>query len=68
MAWRDVRRRHKLLFRFDPDSDSIEVIVNGQIEVIQLDDYRPLHRRRKVRQPTVREHKIDIIGQTDHPC
>jgi hypothetical protein len=45
MAWLEVRRQHKLLFRFDPELELIEVKVKGRLEVIQLDDYRPLRRR-----------------------
>lgn len=42
MAWREVRRRHKLIFRFDPELELIEIVVRGQREVIQLNDYRPV--------------------------
>lgn len=45
MAWREVRRNHKLIFRYDPEQELIEVKVHGRLEVIALDDYRPAHRR-----------------------
>ncbi|RIK35700.1 MAG: hypothetical protein DCC55_29555 [Chloroflexi bacterium] len=41
MAWREVRRRHKLIFRFDPELELIEIVVRGKREMIQLNDYRP---------------------------
>jgi hypothetical protein len=40
MAWRKIRRQHKLLFRYDPDENLIEIRVRGRIEVIRLDEYR----------------------------
>jgi hypothetical protein len=46
MAFREVYRRHKLLFRFDPDLDLIEVRFRGRLETVRLADYRPLHQRR----------------------
>lgn len=50
MEWREVRARafRRLLFRFAPDTDQIEIMVNGQLVVIDLDDYRPPHLRRKL--------------------
>lgn len=58
MAWQKVRRRHKLIFRFDPDLDLIEIVIRGQREVISLDDYRPAIQRpveNVVRDQTVHE-------------
>lgn len=46
MAWREVRRRHKLIFRFDPELELIEIVIRGQREEICLDDYRPVTQRR----------------------
>ncbi len=48
--WREVRSRrgNKLLFRFCPESDSIEIKTPaGEIEIVSLDDLRPPHLRRK---------------------
>mgnify|MGYP001473440178 CR=1 FL=1 len=45
MAWIAVRRRHKLLFRFDPEEDVIEIVSRGRVELVQLADYRPLANR-----------------------
>jgi hypothetical protein len=57
MAWREVRRRHKLIFRFDPDLDLIEIVIRGKRDVIQLNDYR-LPNQRPV------EQMCEV--QTDH--
>lgn len=49
MTMRDIRSRikRKLLFRFDPERELIEVkLPDGHIETVHLDDYRPMHRRR----------------------
>lgn len=43
--WIEVRRNHKLIFRYDPERDLIEVKMHGRLEVIALDDYRPAHHR-----------------------
>lgn len=45
MAWREVRRGHKLLFRFNPDADEIEIVIRGRVELVRLADYRPLTNR-----------------------
>lgn len=55
MAWREVRRRHKLIFRFDPENELIEIVIRGQREVIRLDDYRPAVQRPVEKAQTVNE-------------
>lgn len=42
---RSLREGRKLLFRFDPVHNLIEVKIQGSIEIVRLDDYRPLHER-----------------------
>lgn len=47
MAFREVRIRevrNKLVFRFDPERDVIEVLIEGRRVEVALGDYRPLHR------------------------
>lgn len=39
---RSLREGRKLLFRFDPVRNLIEVKIQGTIEIVRLDDYRPL--------------------------
>ncbi len=68
MALREVRHRQKLVFKFDPDLDLIEVIVNGQREVINLDDYRPLHRRRYLAAGGVNFDRIEGIDESAQMC
>jgi hypothetical protein len=46
MAWKPVRKGSKLLFKYDPDRDMIEIIVNRKPVLIKLDDYRSLQHRR----------------------
>lgn len=43
MAWREVRKQNKLLFRFDPERDLIEVRIRGQLQIVCLHDFRPRH-------------------------
>jgi hypothetical protein len=46
--WRDVRSRrgNKLLFRYCPETDEIEIGSRGDCEVVRLDDHRPAHQRK----------------------
>lgn len=53
MAWREVRRRHKLVFRYEPYQNLIEVKVEGRLEVIRLDDYLPAPLRKALEVVTV---------------
>ena len=49
MAFHEVRIRevrNKLVFRFDPERDVIEVLLDGRRVEVALDDYRPVHHRR----------------------
>lgn len=49
MRWREVRSRrgNKLLFRYCPETDEIEILTRfGDIEIVRLDDHRPAHQRR----------------------
>lgn len=49
MAFREVRIRevrNKLVFRFDPERDVIELLLDGRRVEVALDDYRPVHHRR----------------------
>lgn len=49
MAFHEVRIRevrNKLVFRFDPERDVIELLIEGRRVEVALDDYRPVHRRR----------------------
>jgi hypothetical protein len=48
MAYREIRRNNKLICRFDPEHDLIEIVVRGQRIVIALVEYRPLSQRCKV--------------------
>lgn len=51
MAYREVRRGHKLLFKFDPDTDTVEIVVRGKTFTIPLGNYRPQgHRTREQEQ------------------
>ena len=43
MAYREIREHGKLLFRYDPDTNRIEVLRSGSVYEIYLDDYRPMH-------------------------
>lgn len=46
MAYQEVREHGshgKLLFRYDPDTDRIEVVDRGVAYEICLDDYRPAY-------------------------
>ncbi len=45
MAFREVRHRQKLVFKFDPALDLIEVMVRGELVRIALNEYRPMHHR-----------------------
>jgi len=42
---RSLREGRRLLFRFNPVLNLIEVKVNGVIEVVRLEDYRLPHER-----------------------
>lgn len=49
MAFREVRireARNKLVFRFDPERDMIEVVLHGERHYVALGDYRPFAQRR----------------------
>lgn len=48
MAFREVRireARNRLVFRFDPETDTIEILVRGERHLVALAEYRPLQRR-----------------------
>lgn len=48
MAFREVRipeARNRLVFRFDPETDTIEILVRGERHFVALAEYRPLQRR-----------------------
>lgn len=68
MTWRRVYRQHKLVFRFDPILDVIEVMVNGKRELIVLDDYRPPHRRRCYSQPAADPDAQVMIDSSERVC
>ena len=56
MALRDVRVKewgNRLVFRYDPVAETIELIERKRRVVIALDDYRPAHLRRRDR---------DVVG------
>jgi len=51
MAFREVRVPewgNRLVFRYDPVTDRIEVVERRQRVVISLDDHRPQHMRRQM--------------------
>lgn len=61
---REVRSRRgcKLLFRFDPERDLIEIKTPfGEIETVALDELRPLHLRRAQQVEGVNFARIDGI-------
>lgn len=48
MAYREVRireARNKLVFRYDPDCDRVELFINGQRCEVDLRAYWPIARR-----------------------
>lgn len=48
MAYREVRireARNKLVFRYDPDTDQIEIKINGEPYPVDLRAYWPIARR-----------------------
>lgn len=47
MKWIRVRSKEagRLLFRFNPELDLVEIKVRGVVEVVSLDDYRSVQRR-----------------------
>ena len=50
MAYREVRipeLRNRLVFRFDPDHDTIEVMVDHRLIEVRLEEYRPAWQRRR---------------------
>lgn len=65
--WIAVRGRaqNKLLFRYHPEFDLIEICVRGQIEVVCLEDYR-LPDQRPAPAPKVAQ-KMGI-DKTEQPC
>lgn len=48
MAFQDVRSKHgsKLLFRYDPECNTVEIIANGAIELVDLSDFEAVRNRR----------------------
>ena len=40
MTYVDVRRHGKLLFRFDPERDLIQIVRRGETETVDLKEYR----------------------------
>lgn len=68
MAFREVRRAHKLLFKFDPELDLIEVMVRGQLETIRLSDYRPLAQRMEQASAGVNFMHIEGIDDSAQMC
>lgn len=51
MAFRDVRLKemnNRLVFRFDPEQDVIEIVVNRRLVSVPLSEYRCSHERRPV--------------------
>lgn len=63
MAWREVRRQHKLVFRYEPELELIEVMVRGKLEVIKLEEYRPVAARLKRDMIGVDFGRIDKLGE-----
>lgn len=56
MAYREVRipeLRNRLVFRFDPDRDVIEVMVDRRLVEVWLEEYRPAWQRGEEASPTV---------------
>lgn len=50
MAFREVRIReahNRLVFRYDGERNVVEIMIHGQRYEVALDDYQPLHRRRR---------------------
>lgn len=39
-TWVEVRRRGKLLFRYDPIRDLVQIVRRGEMEIVDLSDYR----------------------------
>ena len=68
MAFREVRRAHKLLFKFDPELDLIEVMVRGRLETVRLSDYRPLHQRLETASAGVDFMRIEGIDESAQMC
>ena len=68
MAFREVRRAHKLLFRFDPELDLIEIMIRGQLETVRLSDYRPLRQRLETASAGVDFMHIEGIDESAQMC
>lgn len=64
MALREVRVKewgNQLVFRFDPATDTIELIERKRRVLIRLDEYRPAHLRRQRDEVGVNFARIESV-------